>query len=105
MTVLSPGKGPHLLIVNVSLCGPETPSLYSPSKIRLAQLSLFPSLPNLSPGELVLSSGRDLVDHGRMAAFLDLAAIIWWGFVAIAGLFAAGLIIINLRAMKKEPPA
>ncbi|HYF77179.1 MAG TPA: hypothetical protein VD973_08615 [Symbiobacteriaceae bacterium] len=45
------------------------------------------------------------MDHGRMAAFLDLAAIIWWGFVAIAGLFAAGLIIINLRAMKKEPPA
>ena len=45
------------------------------------------------------------MDVGQVAAYLDLAAIIWWGFVAVAGLFAAGLIIINLRAMKKEPPA
>jgi len=39
-----------------------------------------------------------------MLSFLDLAAILWWGFVAVAGLFAAALIGINIRAMKKEPP-
>lgn len=40
-----------------------------------------------------------------LAPVLHLAAIFWWGFVAVGVLFAAALIGINLRAMKKEPPA
>jgi len=35
---------------------------------------------------------------------MGLAEIVWWGFVAVGALFAAALISINLRAMKKEPP-
>ncbi|HWI63339.1 MAG TPA: hypothetical protein VNT75_15990 [Symbiobacteriaceae bacterium] len=38
------------------------------------------------------------------ASLLDLAGILWWGFVAVGSLFAAALISLNLRALKKEPP-
>jgi hypothetical protein len=49
--------------------------------------------PNLSLAELVLVSGRD---HVNPRVF-DLAAILWWGFVAVAGLFAVAVIALNLH--------
>lgn len=38
------------------------------------------------------------------APYLDLATLLWWGFVAVGALLAAAVIGINISAMKKEPP-
>jgi hypothetical protein len=50
-------------------------------------------VPNLSAAEPVLISGRDRVSP----RFFDLAAIFWWSFVAVAGLFALAVIALNLH--------